>query len=234
MSGLFSMNSTITALIGILVPVIGSIIIEIIRKPPTPPGPPPFHIRSNKITTWGVTAIVAIICGIGGYLIGMYLFPPPNTTIVQDSVRYVDFEKSEDLNGWTASDLSIVNLTGDKAFKDDHSLAVKTKGTNGKTSVLVLWDHPMKADLVIGRVFWPIQKDVQVIWAQACVIWVGECYAFPVTSGQWNAFALDLYGRGKDDKIGGLYVQGGINTVDSTQTYTFYLDDIETYTSLDQ
>jgi len=149
----------------------------------------------------------------------------------KEPMTYLDFESPDEKDRWRSTDISIITRSSDQVFNGDYSLAIATNGTPSGEYILAEWEQPPKADMILGRVYWPERADVEVIWAQFCISGVGACTDFAVTPGRWNAFAVNLYKDGLSDERHNLYLQGNIAVESPGQTYTFYIDSIEMYVS---
>jgi hypothetical protein len=155
------------------------------------------------------------------------------------NAEYIDFEKISEIQEWRGEEeeeekISLIDQTLNEAFSGEHAMAVTVSKDSKNT--FVTWEHLIKAELIIGHVFWPEKKGVSIDWAIACIGIMGECVFIPTRQGQWNTFVFDLSQfRYNGQSLNTMehskiwlrgYIDGG---VDKQNPYTFYVDGIQIF-----
>lgn len=235
----------IITLIGVAIPVVGNIIIEVIRnkrnqeKPNTPKIELPANVRltssnpKNKTGNWILTSGIALIFGIISYFIGVTVFGQ-NTIVDNSHVMPINigFESATDEKEWQKEDFTEINRTSEISFKGKYSLAITIPGMSNSSEKLVSYNQPINSDFILGKIYFPVQNDVDVKWMIVCIADIGKCSKIPPTEGQWHAFSYDLFTMDYEDEYSGFYLLGQI-TNNGVKPYVFYIDQIEIYQSTD-
>jgi hypothetical protein len=163
----------------------------------------------------------------GGLVTGANVFNWP-----LDIAQYTDFESESDLGNWAGKDFSQIAWSSQRAFTGSHSLSVTVTG-NPEKGVLVERSGEFQAEVLVGQVYWPEQKGIEITWAQVCVPSV--CRSIPIKTDQWNTFVMDFSEISLDEiplnekKIDLLYLQAGIDGASPENPYTFFVDGIQLY-----
>jgi hypothetical protein len=188
--------------------------------------------ETPKVHTWVRVLVGAVI---GGVIVFLFLWLSGMLTSGNDNfnkpVTFINFEKNNDENYWKETGVTKFIRSSEIAFDGKYSLAITTPGIHEGGEFFISWNHPIQANQIIGRVYFPIQTDVTITWMQVCISGIGECNNFPITQGQWHAFSFNLFNQGLKDKYSGFYLQGEIRNK-NVEPYMFYIDDVEIYQSV--
>jgi hypothetical protein len=133
----------------------------------------------NSVKAWRGVAIALLFFIIVG-VAGAVLFWPDETTDSvdypnvlwpsdEDVSLYVDFERDNDLESWTAGIKSSLALSSEEAFTGTHSVAVTTYSDSSDDNQRIFWNHTIRGEALIGQVYWPSQRGVNLEWALACL-----------------------------------------------------------------
>ncbi len=154
------------------------------------------------------------------------------------NAEYIDFEKISEIKEWREEveeeENSLIGQTSNEAFSGEYAMAVPVSKDSENT--FVTWKHQIKAELIIGHVFWPEKKGVSIDWAITCIGIMGECVFIPTREGQWNTFVFDLSqfrynGQSLNTmEHSKIWLRGKISgDVDKQNPYTFYMDGIQLF-----
>ena len=93
-------------------------------------------------------------------------------------------------------------------------------------------------DVVVGQVYWPIQDDINLEWAQICLPFDEWIYTFISNKKGWNTFVLDLSNfealesqRALNDfKLPGIVLQGVLKSTNpNLKTTPVFVDSIQLF-----
>jgi hypothetical protein len=165
------------------------------------------------------------------------LNPDGNSGLVRESdavlwphsfVRYTDFETPADLAGWEG-DIGISDL---QAFTGKHTLAITVPaGTTSGVLANWSWAPPLKAEAVVGQVYWPEQPGTNIAYAQICY---QQCVSIPIQRGHWHTFVMNFSELSYADKqlneqeVPRIWIQAQVDKADET-SYTFYMDGLQVF-----
>lgn len=154
-----------------------------------------------------------------------------------ERVRYLDFERPEDVQSWVPMTGTQIALTTTQAFSGQSSLAVTINDQPETLRTQVQWNSALRADAIIGQVFWPIPENSEPVWAQVCLNVSPHCSSILDKGrlGKWQPFFIPLrptsYSTSDSEDLSGPLWQGlyfqGWTTATSEQPYTFFLDGIQ-------
>jgi hypothetical protein len=155
----------------------------------------------------------------------------------QNVITYLDFENPVSIEtwseGWGDGSLASFAITDQEYFSGSHSVAVTVTDDGEKT--FIMYNQPIKANYIIGQVFWPKQDGISVSWSTISLGQTGDAVKIPSEMGQWNTFVFDLSRPAEDGTpqnqidIPNFYIQGSILGASSSNPYTFYIDGIQIY-----
>ncbi len=157
------------------------------------------------------------------------------TDITSQQMDYFDFERSDDLQNWRSEwNSSAIFLSSEEVFSGKHAMAITLRENVER---YVIWEKALKAEVIMGQVFWPTIAEESFTWAEACIRHKADvhCEPIPRKQRQWNTFIFDLNQLEYDGQplstleLTSFWFHGGIAEVGKEHPYTFYVDGIQIF-----
>lgn len=155
-----------------------------------------------------------------------------------EQVEYIDFESQPDLQSWSGVDANVIARSNKEHFSGEATLTITV--VSDQTQAFVEREQPLRAETVVGQVYWPQQDGIDVQWSQICFTPSFLCSSIPTEEGHWNTFVVDLseleYNGEKLDQVrlSSFFVQGKVIGASIDKPYTFYMDGIQIYPAISQ